>query len=72
MMKINMEKKMTNLNYLTGISIFFLGILVFLAGNDILDVRTREITSLDYVTLIEESKFMLPFVLSNYYRHAIN
>jgi hypothetical protein len=71
-MKINMKKKMINLNYLTGISILFLGILVFLAGNDILDVRTSEITSLDYVTLIEESKFMLPFVLSNYYRHAIN
>jgi hypothetical protein len=62
-MKINIEKKMINLNYLTGISIISLGILVFLAGNDILNVRKREITSLDYVTLIEESKFMLPFVL---------
>lgn len=63
---------MINLNYLTGISIISLGILVFLARNDILEVRIREITSLDSATLIEESKYMLPFVLWNYYRHAIN
>jgi hypothetical protein len=63
---------MINLNYLTGISIISLGIIVFLAGNDLLDVRKRETYNICYTILIEESKYMLPFALRNYFMHVIN
>jgi len=63
---------MINLNYLTGISIISLGLLVFLGGNDLLAIRKRETNSLGYITLLEESKYILPSVLRNYYMHVIN
>jgi NADH-ubiquinone oxidoreductase chain 4 len=63
---------MINLNYLTTISLLFLWLLLFLARNNLIQERLIETNMVEVVPLIEESKFMLPFVLRNYFMQIID
>ena len=52
--------------------ILFIGIVLIISSNYKLNIKLVETNSLKHFTILEESKYMIPFVLQKYYMNVID
>src|SRR5271170_4748208 len=63
---------MINLKSLILVSTVFIVIVLLVSGNTFLSDRFLETNNLKQSTLLEENKFIIPYVLRKYYSHIID